>query len=160
MHVCPLIQALLWFKSPPRYFARWTRRAAAEQVAALDTFIHELQRTLAKGARAADKGAGSVGDLVWASYRTPAAHAASDAGALAAAAAGPQLHPVWGVQHPNVAGYIHLLLCLCNEELMRLRVWTDPLKHSEATKSAVVRSCLCGTLTPLGCRICQLGLQR
>eukprot|EP00878_Enallax_costatus_P038098 GHUV01043251.1.p1 GENE.GHUV01043251.1~~GHUV01043251.1.p1 ORF type:complete len:186 (+),score=43.64 GHUV01043251.1:440-997(+) len=34
--------ALLWFKSPPRYFARCTRKAAAEQLAALQAFIIEL----------------------------------------------------------------------------------------------------------------------
>ncbi len=63
-----LRQALLWFKSPPRYFARCTRRAAAEQVAALDTFMQELQKTLKSGV-----GGGSASDLTWPSYRTPAA---------------------------------------------------------------------------------------
>ena len=37
-----LPQALLWFKSPPRYFARCTRKAAAEQLAALQAFITQL----------------------------------------------------------------------------------------------------------------------
>lgn len=64
-----LLQALLWFKSPPRYFARCTRRAAAEQVAALDTFMLELQRTLTSGVGSS----GAAGDLTWPSYRTPAA---------------------------------------------------------------------------------------
>jgi hypothetical protein len=70
--VC-VLQALLWFKSPPRYFARCTRRAAAEQVAALDTFMQELNRTLSMGVRYASSGSGASADLVWPSYRTPAA---------------------------------------------------------------------------------------
>jgi hypothetical protein len=68
-----LLQALLWFKSPPRYFARCTRRAAAEQVAALETFTQELTKTLKMGVAYAGKGSGLPGDLAWPSYRSPAA---------------------------------------------------------------------------------------
>lgn len=62
------LQALLWFKSPPRYFARCTRRAAAEQVAALDTFMQELSKTLKMGV-----GSGTAAGLTWPSYRSPTA---------------------------------------------------------------------------------------
>lgn len=67
------MQALLWFKSPPRYFARCTRRAAAEQVAALDTFMQELNRTLSMGVRYANRGSGASAEFIWPSYRSPAA---------------------------------------------------------------------------------------
>jgi hypothetical protein len=72
-----VLQALLWFKSPPRYFARCTRRAAAEQVAALDTFMQELDKTLSMGVRYASSGSGASAEFVWPSYRTPAAAAAA-----------------------------------------------------------------------------------
>jgi len=47
-------------------------------------------------------------------------------------------HPIWGVKAPNVAGYIRLLQYLCGEELMRLRVWTEPLKHADSSRSLPV----------------------
>jgi hypothetical protein len=40
------LQGLLWFKSPPRYYARWTRSAAAEQVASLQQFLRQLKQVL------------------------------------------------------------------------------------------------------------------
>jgi hypothetical protein len=50
-------------------------------------------------------------------------------------------HPVWGTPDPDVAKYIRLLQYLCGEELMRLRVWTDPLRHADSSRAApVVRS--------------------
>lgn len=53
----------------------------------------------------------------------------------------PQPHPVWGTPDPDVAKYIRLLQYLCGEELMRLRVWTDPLRHADSSRAApVVRS--------------------
>jgi hypothetical protein len=64
------------------------------------------------------------------------------AGAQAAAtsqAARP--HPVWGTPAPDIAKYIRLLQYLCGEELMRLRVWTDPLRHADSSRQLpVVRS--------------------
>lgn len=183
-----LLQALLWFKSPPRYFARCTRRAAAEQVAALETFTQELTKTLKMGVRYAGKGSGSPGDLAWPSYRSPAAaelgrasgvvllrslqgaeqpenshvgvgsvgHCLAaaisslsmkllallvvSAGVLTAAAEA-RPHPVWGTAAPEVARYIRLLQYLCGEELNRLHVWTDPLKHADSARQLpVVRS--------------------
>lgn len=89
-----LLQALLWFKSPPRYFARCTRRAAAEQVAALETFTQELTKTLKMGVRYAGKGSGSPGDLAWPSYRSPAA-------AELGPAAGRVLHSPQGAEQPE-----------------------------------------------------------
>lgn len=47
-------------------------------------------------------------------------------------------HPVWGVPSPNVAGYIRLLQFLCGEELMRLRVWTEPLQYADSSRSLPV----------------------
>jgi hypothetical protein len=50
-------------------------------------------------------------------------------------------HPVWGTPAPEVARYIRLLQYLCGEELNRLRVWTDPLKHADSARQLpVVRS--------------------
>lgn len=58
------------------------------------------------------------------------------AGGGSAAAAAPAVpHPVWGVAEPAVSGYIQLLQLLCGEELARLRVWTEPLKHGDAAKT-------------------------
>lgn len=181
-----LLQALLWFKSPPRYFARCTRRAAAEEVAALETFTQELTKTLKMGVRYAGKGSGSPGDLAWPSYRSPAAaelgptagrvlrspqgaraarnapHRGGSFGHLFAVAISPIIikllalcvlsagvltaaearpHPVWGTAAPEVARYIRLLQYLCGEELNRLHVWTDPLKHADSARQLpVVRS--------------------
>lgn len=76
------------------------------------------------------------------------------AGVLASAApAAGQPHPVWGSSTPDVAKYIRLLQYLCGEELMRLRVWTDPLKHADSSRTVpVVRrtvlSRLCGLCGP------------
>lgn len=76
------------------------------------------------------------------------------AGVLASGAlAVGQPHPVWGSSTPDVAKYIRLLQYLCGEELMRLRVWTDPLKHADSSRTVpVVRrtvlSRLCGLCGP------------
>jgi hypothetical protein len=77
------LQALLWFKSPPRYFARCTRRAAAEQVAAVNTFMQELNKTLNTGIGSTSRSA----ELTWPSYRSPAAAAAGHAAGLCSIAA-------------------------------------------------------------------------
>jgi hypothetical protein len=77
------LQALLWFKSPPRYFARCTRRAAAEQVAALDTFMQELSKTLSTGIGSTSRSA----ELTWPSYRSPAAAAVGHTAGLSVVAA-------------------------------------------------------------------------
>lgn len=66
------------------------------------------------------------------------------AGSHAAAEAAAQPHPVWGVPSPAVAGYIKLLRFLCGEELMRLRVWVEPLRHAEAPRpTQLVSGCGC-----------------
>lgn len=74
----PCIQGLLWFRSPPRYFGRLTRQAAAEQVAALEAFAAELTAVRAIMLRGGGGGAG------WPSYNAAAvpvpAAAAGDAG--------------------------------------------------------------------------------
>lgn len=102
-HCCAcfsLLQALLWFKSPPRYFARCTRRAAAEQVAALDTFMRELQKTLKSGVGSS----GSANDLTWPSYRTPAAVELAPAGSTCTAAASLACLLVLNLQCPAASG--------------------------------------------------------
>jgi hypothetical protein len=71
-------------------------------------------------------------------YRTVSATVLA-AGTQAAATARP--HPVWGTPAPDVAKYIRLLQYLCGEELMRLHVWTDPLRHADSSRQLpVVRS--------------------
>ncbi|KAF6255211.1 hypothetical protein COO60DRAFT_237645 [Scenedesmus sp. NREL 46B-D3] len=42
--------ALLWFRSPPRYFARCSRNTAQQQLAALEVFMAELDGVTAMGA--------------------------------------------------------------------------------------------------------------
>lgn len=42
-----IVQALFWFKSPPRYFARCTRQDAAKQLLALEAFLAELNTVIA-----------------------------------------------------------------------------------------------------------------
>ena len=67
---------------------------------------------------------------------------------------------MWGTPDPDVAKYIRLLQYLCGEELMRLRVWTDPLKHADPSRAVPVvrnsmlsRLCgICGRPTPDGCQ--------
>lgn len=44
------LQALLWFRSPPRYFARCSRHTAQQQLAALEAFMAELDSLVALGA--------------------------------------------------------------------------------------------------------------
>jgi hypothetical protein len=44
------MQALLWFRSPPRYFARCSRHTAQQQLAALEAFVAELDSLVALGA--------------------------------------------------------------------------------------------------------------
>jgi hypothetical protein len=117
------LQALLWFRSPPRYFARWTRQAAAEQVAALEAFMAEVSTVAALGLPVPPgHGQGTAG---WPSYD---ASTKDGVGAV---------HPVWGVQQPAVGGYIQLLNFLCAEELARLRVWYQPLSHADALRATV-----------------------
>lgn len=47
---CCAAQALLWFRSPPRYFARCSRHTAQQQLAALEAFMAELGSLVALGA--------------------------------------------------------------------------------------------------------------
>eukprot|EP00879_Flechtneria_rotunda_P007045 GHRR01007395.1.p1 GENE.GHRR01007395.1~~GHRR01007395.1.p1 ORF type:complete len:1449 (+),score=535.85 GHRR01007395.1:542-4348(+) len=114
--------ALFWFRSPPRYFAKCTRHAAVEQVAALETFIAELS-VLVSEAKAAG----------WQSF--PTYNALIAAGNQSEAATAAARHPVWGIAYPNVPGYIALLDFLCKEEVLRLRVWTEPLKYADAYRT-------------------------
>jgi hypothetical protein len=37
------------------------------------------------------------------------------------------LHPTWGTVEPAVDGYCRLLCFLVDEEVKRLKVWTDPI---------------------------------
>lgn len=72
--------------------------------------------------------------------RTLPVPADSQSGALTPAGSD-RPHPIWGLKAPNVAGYIRLLQYLCEEELMRLRVWTEPLKHADSSRQGpLVRS--------------------
>ncbi|KAF8068220.1 PI4KA1 [Scenedesmus sp. PABB004] len=119
--------ALLWFRSPPRYFARCTRQDAAEQLSALEAFIAEL---------AAVAGLGG-GRGAWPTFPAGAGvpGAASGTTSCGDDARGPALpHPVWGVAAPSVSGYVQLLQFLAGEELARLRVWVDPRAYADATK--------------------------
>lgn len=67
---------------------------------------------------------------------------------------------MWGTSTPDVAKYIRLLQYVCGEELMRLRVWTDPLKHADPSRTVPVvrrsvlsRLCgICGQEAPGGLR--------
>eukprot|EP00878_Enallax_costatus_P012821 GHUV01013388.1.p1 GENE.GHUV01013388.1~~GHUV01013388.1.p1 ORF type:complete len:2087 (+),score=705.77 GHUV01013388.1:215-6475(+) len=125
--------ALLWFKSPPRYFARCTRKAAAEQLAALQAFIIELASVVTFWS-----GGKKGGPKRYPSYDASlptAAHPVGPGGRGTAAAALP--HPVWGDTNPDVSRYVELLQFLCGEELSRLRVWTEPLKYADASRVTV-----------------------
>lgn len=71
------LQALLWFRSPPRYFARCTRQAAYEQLAALEAFMHQVDKTIEMGlgTPGGNKSASS-----WPSYKPATAYAAAGTG--------------------------------------------------------------------------------
>jgi hypothetical protein len=53
-------------------------------------------------------------------------------------------HPVWRVASPSLGGFIRLLKFLCQEELTRLRVWVEPLKHADAARTTPVVSAVQG----------------
>ncbi len=94
-------QALLWFASPPGYYANHTRSEAHEQLASLQAFS-QLLSSFPKGG--------------WPTLVTPQ----PPAGAAAP-------HPVWGVTNPSVGGYVKLLQVLLQEEVKRIKVWNEPL---------------------------------
>ncbi|WIA31067.1 hypothetical protein OEZ86_001095 [Tetradesmus obliquus] len=121
--------ALLWFRSPPRYFARCSRHTAQQQLAALEAFMAELGSLVALGA---------AGGIAWKQGGWPSYDCGCmpGAGHHAAQQQQQQPHPVWGVAAPAVGSYVSLLRLLCSEELARLRVWVEPLKYADAAKTA------------------------
>uniref|UniRef100_A0A383V936 1-phosphatidylinositol 4-kinase n=1 Tax=Tetradesmus obliquus TaxID=3088 RepID=A0A383V936_TETOB len=124
--------ALLWFRSPPRYFARCSRHTAQQQLAALEAFMAELGSLVALGA------AGGIAwrQGGWPSYDCGCMPGAGHHAAQQQQQQQQQPHPVWGVAAPAVGSYVSLLRLLCSEELARLRVWVEPLKYADAAKTA------------------------
>lgn len=102
-------QALLWFASPPGYYANHTRGEAREQLASLQGFA-QLLASFPQGS--------------WPSFPAGSRPGGGPGAAVE--------HPVWGVAAPAVIGYVRLLQLLCDEEIKRVRVWNDPLGDTTA----------------------------
>jgi hypothetical protein len=106
----PRQQALLWFATPPGYYANTTRSEAQEQLASLQAFASAL---------------GSFTPEGWPTFAAPPPPGGGRGAALE--------HPVWRVVGARVPGYVRLLQLLVADEVKRVRVWNAPLGEAASS---------------------------